>query len=98
MRMEGGPHPEEVIDPQVETLLEQGREMHERAQQGFDLHVANLEGFEAAVANDNDVQDSTQYLELHNELLRRIYEAGLILDDAIRGEGEDKEALDRLAA
>jgi hypothetical protein len=97
-RQEQGPRPKEAADPQVERLLDEGREMREQAQAVFDVHVANLEGFEAAAANDNDLQDRPQYLALHNELLHRIYEAGMIVEDAEKGMVEDAKALEDIAA
>jgi hypothetical protein len=98
LRHEQSQRSKEAADPHVEKLLGEGRELHEKAQEALDMHVANLEGLEAMVANDDDLQDSPHYLILHNKLLHRIYEAGMIVEDAEKVQEEDKAALRDIAA
>lgn len=54
-------------------------ELCEKACKTFDEHVQNLERFELAFAGQ---EAEPEYAFLRNELLRRIYESGKLMEEA----------------
>ena len=80
---------------EAKMLKIEGREIVQHAEENLGRHYDNLMTFEQLFeALDGD----PLYAEMHNELLRRAYEAGTTVEDAERGLVEDEQALKELDA